>query len=82
MIDELVVATENISGWCYSLRTTLSMCTRSLPLRERLYRERTGKPTMSFYGEHCDDRTFSESQTMAKIDAFFDTLERHKNQAA
>jgi len=33
---------------------------------------------MCFQGEHCDDRTFSESQTLAKIDAFFETLEKRK----
>jgi benzoyl-CoA reductase/2-hydroxyglutaryl-CoA dehydratase subunit BcrC/BadD/HgdB len=84
MIDELVVATEkyNLDGAVFFTNRSCQLCTRSLPLRERIYRERTGKPTMSFYGEHCDDRTFSESQSMAKIDAFFDTLERRKNHAA
>lgn len=78
MLDQYVVATEkyNLDGAVFFTNRSCQICTRSMPMRESLYRERTGKATMSFAGEHCDDRTFSESQTMAKIDSFFDTLER------
>ena len=80
MLDQYVVATEkyNLNGAVFFTNRTCQICTRSMPMRESLYRERTGKPTMSFAGEHCDDRTFSKSQTMAKIDSFFDTLERQE----
>ena len=80
MLDQYVLATEkyNLDGAVFFTNRSCQICTRSMPMRESIYRERTGKPTMSFAGEHCDDRTFSESQTMAKIDAFFDTLERQK----
>lgn len=81
-IDQYVVATEkyHLDGAVMFSNRTCPVCTRALPLREKMYREKTGKPTMSFQGEHCDDRTFSESQTLAKIDAFFETLERRKEE--
>ena len=80
MLDQWVVATEkyHLDGAILFSNRTCPVCTRAVGLRERLYRERTGKPTMTFQGEHCDDRTFSKSQTLAKIDAFFETLERTK----
>ncbi len=81
MLDQYVQATEkyNLDGAVFFTNRSCQICTRSMPLRETKYRERTGKPTMSFAGEHCDDRTFSQSQTMAKIHAFIDTLERQKS---
>jgi len=82
MLDQYVLATEkfNLDGAIFFTNRTCQICTRSMPLRESLYRERTGKPTMSFAGEHCDDRTFSQSQTMAKIDAFVNAMEKQKLQ--
>jgi benzoyl-CoA reductase/2-hydroxyglutaryl-CoA dehydratase subunit BcrC/BadD/HgdB len=68
----------NLDGAVFFTNRTCQICTRCLPLRESLFREKTGKPTMNFSGEHCDDRTFSQAQTMAKIDAFIDTLEQQK----
>lgn len=81
-IDQYAVATEkyHLDGAVFFSNRTCLVCTRAIPMKERLYRERTGKPTMCFQGEHCDDRTFSESQTMAKIDAFFEVLEKRKEE--
>jgi benzoyl-CoA reductase/2-hydroxyglutaryl-CoA dehydratase subunit BcrC/BadD/HgdB len=80
MMDQYEAATRdfNLDGAIFFSNRTCLVCTRALSLRERLYRERTGKPTMCFQGEHVDHRSFSESTTMAKIDAFFETLERMK----
>jgi benzoyl-CoA reductase/2-hydroxyglutaryl-CoA dehydratase subunit BcrC/BadD/HgdB len=80
-VEGYVVATKkyNLDGAIFFTNRTCAQCTRAVPLKERQYREMTGKPTMMFQGEHCDARSFSESQTMAKIDAFFESMERNKN---
>lgn len=81
-MDSYVKATEKYQcdGAVFFANRTCAQCTRAMPLKEKQYRERTGLPTMFFQGEHCDDRTFSQSQTLAKVDAFFETLERQKSQ--
>jgi (R)-2-hydroxyisocaproyl-CoA dehydratase alpha subunit len=80
-VEGYVKATEkySIDGAIFFTNRTCSQCTRAVPLKERQYRELTGKPTMSYQGEHCDDRSFSDSQTMAKIDAFFESMEKQKS---
>ncbi len=74
-----VVEQYKIDGAIFFANRTCSSCTKAVPLKERQFRELTGKPTMSYQGEHCDDRSFSESQTLAKMDAFFESMEKSRS---
>jgi benzoyl-CoA reductase/2-hydroxyglutaryl-CoA dehydratase subunit BcrC/BadD/HgdB len=73
---ELVAKEWSLDGAVFFANRTCPAVTRAVHLEERLFKETTGGLTMTFYGEHCDPRTFSEPQTKAKIDAFIEALEK------